>query len=355
MDLRKFPPRNLGADGLGINCRDSILLTRRTLILLLSQPYDHSTNKVIDWLVHLGADHIRIPFSASKKPILSVTLGEADSDCTFKYGNDEVSLSKVTSVWFRGGDLIDVEQLSKTEFGNTDLGMVSNSWLRWEWSSLNAWVHGRLMTKRHLGNPFLYEINKLMVLEKAKAVGLLIPETRILSTRDDIVMFFDQCSGNMISKAIYNSYNFKRGDKNYAHPTLKVTRESIGQLPERIGPSLFQQEIVKRVDLRCCIVGKDIFCGAILSQSNAKTRTDFRQYDHSRPNRVVPFTMPDALSEQLFAMMSSLNLNFGLIDMVLSSDGEYYFLEVNPIGQFDALSTNCGFPIERTIAEYLTN
>lgn len=325
------------------------------MVLLLSQPYDHSTNKVIDWLVHLGADHIRIPFSASKKPMLSVSLGEADSDCTFKYGNDEVSLSKVTSVWFRGGDLIDAEQLSKTEFRNTDLGMVSSSWLRWEWSSLNAWVHGRLMTKRHLGNPFLYETNKLMVLEKARAVGLQIPETRILNRREDIFQFFEDCSSGMVSKAIYNSFNFRRGDELYAHPTLKVTKESISQLPETIGPSLFQQEIEKRGDLRCCIVAEKLFCGAIFSQSNPKTRTDFRKYDHERPNRVVPFALPETISENLFAMMRSLNLNFGLIDMVLSADGEYYFLEVNPIGQFDSLSSNCGFPIERTIAEYLMN
>lgn len=209
------------------------------------------------------------------------------------------------------------------------------------------------MTKRHLGNPFRYETNKLMVLEKAKTAELIIPETRILNTRKDIASFFEECHEGMISKAIYNSFNFKRDDKHYAHPTLKVTADSIGNLPEHIGPSLFQQEVRKKVDLRICVVGNRIFCGAIFSQNNPKTRTDFRQYDHSLPNRVVPFELPETISAKLFNLMGGLNLNFGLIDMVLSEDDQYYFLEVNPIGQFDALSTDCEFPIEKTIAEYL--
>lgn len=324
------------------------------LILLLSQPHDHSTNKVIDWLVHFKAEFLRIPLSSSKgRTFLKASLGRTDSELRFKFGDDEVGLSEISSVWFRGGDLIDVEQLSETELKDSDLGTAATSFLRWEWTSMNSWVNGLLMAKRHLGNPFLYETNKLMVLEKARAAGLAMPETRILSTREDIISFFEKCNGSMISKAIYNSFSFKRGKQHYAHPTLKVTEETIGQLPENIGPSLFQQEIVKRLDLRCCVVGTNIFCGAIFSQSNSKTRTDFREYDHSRPNRVVPFAMPGSVSKKLFVLMNSLNLNFGLIDMVLSDDDKYYFLEVNPIGQFDALSVDCGFPIEQTITEYL--
>lgn len=326
------------------------------MILLLSQPYDHSNNKVIDWLNHFGADYLRLPLQSERRlSFCKANIGKDNSEVAFENGEMGIALSDVSSVWFRGGDLIAVEQLSTTEFGDTDLGKTATDFLRWEWTSMNSWLNSLLMAKKHLGNPFLYETNKLIVLEKARVAGLTIPETRILSAREDIASFFAECRGSMISKAIYNSFNFKRGNEHYAHPTLKVTKQFIKKLPEHIGPSLFQQEIPKKVDLRICVVADKIFCGAIFSQSNPKTQTDFRQYDHERPNRVVPFNLSETVSTQLISLMKSLNLNFGLIDMVLSDEGEYYFLEVNPIGQFDALSVSCGFPIERTIAEYLIN
>ena len=324
------------------------------MILLLSQPFDHSTNKVIDWLGYFDAEYVRIPLHPTKSlSFCSASIGERSSDVLFRDADMEIALSDISSVWFRGGDLINMEEASMKEFGETDIGKASAEFLTWEWTSMNSWFNGLPMTKRHLGNPFLYETNKLMVLEKAKAVGLSVPVTRIFSKREDISAFFEECNGNMISKAIYNSFNFKRDNELYAHPTLKVALDNINRLPDKIGPSLFQQEIEKKIDLRICVVGDQVFCGAIFSQSNPKTRTDFRVYDHARPNRIVPFNLPDIIAKKIFGLMKSLNLNFGLIDMVLSTDDEYYFLEVNPIGQFDSLSVGCNFPIERTIAEYL--
>lgn len=72
---------------------------------------------------------------------------------------------------------------------------------------------------------------------------------------------------------------------------------------------------------------------AILSQNNPKTQIDFRNYDVDLPNRVVPFRLPDSLTQKLIKLMQRINLNTGSVDGLYSS-GDYYFLEINPVGQF---------------------
>lgn len=51
--------------------------------------------------------------------------------------------------------------------------------------------------------------------------------------------------------------------------------------------------------------------------------------------------------------MADLDLNCGSIDMILGNDGLYYFLEVNPVGQFGMVSGPCNYYLERKIANFL--
>jgi len=43
----------------------------------------------------------------------------------------------------------------------------------------------------------------------------------------------------------------------------------------------------------------------------------------------------------------------GSIDMILTPEDEYVFLEVNPVGQFQWVAEHCNYPINQKIAEYL--
>lgn len=52
-------------------------------------------------------------------------------------------------------------------------------------------------------------------------------------------------------------------------------------------------------------------------------------------------------------LMNTLNLNTGSIDVLKGIDGKYYFLEVNPVGQYLSPSISCGYCVEKNIAEWL--
>lgn len=60
---------------------------------------------------------------------------------------------------------------------------------------------------------------------------------------------------------------------------------------------------------------------AIFSQQNEKTKIDFRNYDYSRPNRVVPYecqddfvVYPNPCSNQLY-VRSLQNVDYKIVDM----------------------------------------
>ena len=52
--------------------------------------------------------------------------------------------------------------------------------------------------------------------------------------------------------------------------------------------------------------------------------------------------------------MNRIDLDCGSIDLIYSVDETYYFLEVNPIGQFGMVSYPCNYNIEALIARTLS-
>ncbi|WP_447951552.1 hypothetical protein [Chryseobacterium koreense] len=52
-------------------------------------------------------------------------------------------------------------------------------------------------------------------------------------------------------------------------------------------------------------------------------------------------------------MIIELELATCSIDMIVNKDWEYYFLEINPVGQFGMISNPCNYFLEKKLAELL--
>lgn len=51
--------------------------------------------------------------------------------------------------------------------------------------------------------------------------------------------------------------------------------------------------------------------------------------------------------------MKKMNLDTGSIDMIVTPELEYVFLEVNPVGQYDMVSVPCNYHLHSKIAKIL--
>jgi len=60
-----------------------------------------------------------------------------------------------------------------------------------------------------------------------------------------------------------------------------------------------------------------------------------------------------SLSRRLLALVGRLGLVFSTIDMKLTDEGEYVFLELNPMGQYLYVEILTGLPLTAAMAELL--
>jgi ATP-GRASP peptide maturase of grasp-with-spasm system len=145
------------------------------------------------------------------------------------------------------------------------------------------------------------------------------------------------------------------GSRGFYSYTERVSRESLEDLPSPVSPSMVQEEIRKRFDVRVFYLEGRMWAMAIFSQSDERTQVDFRKYNDLRPNRTVPYRLPQQVEARLDQLFRELDLNTGSADLVLDECGEHVFLEINPVGQFGMVSEPCNHYLEREVARSLVD
>ncbi|MCH5685541.1 hypothetical protein LWM68_15550 [Niabella sp. W65] len=160
--------------------------------------------------------------------------------------------------------------------------------------------------------------------------------------------------GRIINKSIDDGISIETEKVSIAgQRTIEIGEKVINAMANDFFPSLIQRLIEKEYEVRIFYFDRKFSSIAIFSQSNAESEIDGRRLNPEHLTRHVPFLLPANLREKICVLMGSLNLNYGSIDLIKSSDGSYYFLEVNPYGQFGYLSSFANYYLEHKIATYL--
>jgi glutathione synthase/RimK-type ligase-like ATP-grasp enzyme len=117
-------------------------------------------------------------------------------------------------------------------------------------------------------------------------------------------------------------------------------------------PTIFQAYVPKDVELRITVVGQQVFAVAIHSQQTQHTRHDWRHYDLSHTPHTL-HELPEQVRHRCLQLVDRLGLCYGAIDLILTPDGRYVFLEINPSGQYLWLEKLMGLPISDAICDLL--
>src|SRR5579885_1012547 len=174
--------------------------------------------------------------------------------------------------------------------------------------------------------------HKPFQLTLASKLGIRIPRTVVTNDPEVIREAFNEFQQMIVKPA--KSGNVTQSGQEFAVFTSRVLKEHLDEIESaRWSPAIYQALVPKRFDLRVTIVGDKIFPAAIDSQSDPTASLDWRQTSNPQlPHHRT--ALPDEIAAKLLWMMKSLGLTFGAIDMILTPDGEYVFLEVNPNGQW---------------------
>lgn len=136
--------------------------------------------------------------------------------------------------------------------------------------------------------------------------------------------------------------------------TQRLEREAVRERLGRIKncPLILEEYVEKKVELRITVVGSKIFTCAIHSQLNEKTKVDWRRYDiPNTPHKV--YELPAEVESKCVELLKRLSLQFGALDMIVTPDGEYVFLEINPAGQWLWIEELTKLPITDALVDLL--
>ena len=324
-------------------------------LIIISEINDGSTNQVLEYLNYFGfTNYVRL--NAEETVIIElIELTESGINIIINYQNKPVLFNKSKVIWYRRGDFKYQHRLLITD--NDNLNTQLNGFLRQEWIKLRDFILSIIPytgSGKLLGN-IQDEIycNKLSNLTIAGQIGFKIPQTIVTSSKERLKQFTEG-KKKIITKPVSNIPTFKYKNESWCNRGNSIVKQSdIDNLNNLFYPLLVQEYIDKEFEIRVFFFDEIIFAMAIFSQNDSGTNVDYRNYNYSKPNRVVPIQLSATTNLNIRSLIRELNVFSGSIDLIQHPSGQIYFLEINYFGQFDWLSHNCNYYIEQQIAEYI--
>lgn len=308
------------------------------MILILSESSDLSTNNVIEWLEFFKKRWFRI------NSYDEVKLKYLGKDIILEVNKISIKLSKIEGFWYRRG-FIYLKGLNHTNIKEFD------DLQKDEISSILEFIFYKLKKIKHINSYKNAIVNKLVINDIARDNNIITPNDYLFSDKKNLKKILKQTDVEYISKVISGQCIQQFDDLILFNYTSIIKLNKLNK--EDFFPSLVQNLILKKYELRIFYLDGNFYSMAIFSQKDNQTNVDFRNYNNEKPNRTVPYKLPVIIEEKLNSLMKKLDLNCGSIDMIVTPENEYVFLEVNPVGQFGMVSYPCNYNLEKLIANYL--
>ena len=189
-------------------------------------------------------------------------------------------------------------------------------------------------------------------LRVASEVGLVIPRTLITNKAESAREFFQQVEGKMVSKLL-TALHYGMEYSSFFVYTNTVKAEDLEDAESlRYCPMVFQEKIPKQQELRVMYVNGHAFVGALNASVYEDSIVDWRRpgvnvgsWEHHQ--------LPKDLVSRIKTFMDKFGLICGAFDFIVTPDGEYIFLEINPQGEWGMLEKELDLPIANAIADAL--
>lgn len=188
--------------------------------------------------------------------------------------------------------------------------------------------------------------NKIYQLCIAKECGLKIPDTTVTNTSNINIDINTDYIVKSLDTALF--YDMKNGKEMFTYSNVikgnELKKYNLNQAP------VFVQNLLNpKVDCRVTYIGGKIF-PVLIKKDRSGIYGDWRFQKDVLD--YIPFELPNNVKIAIDKLMNRLHLNFGGIDLAYV-DGEYYFIEVNPTGEWGWLEVKTGMNISEQIKKLL--
>ncbi len=259
--------------------------------------------------------------------------------------DEEIEFSEIQSIWYRRPVVPTFDSL-KLEQGVKEF-CIKESYYGIEgiWSTLDCfWVSNPMNIRRAESKPYQLKI--------ASKLGFQIPRTLISNSLSDISAFVKDSGERIIIKPVRTGV-IKGRDSESIIFTNEVSALELCKLKESIPiPSIYQEKISKKYDMRVTVIGDKVFPTEIHSQDFIDSSIDWRRGEN--PNIVQQkHKLPVDIEAKCVELVKELGLEFAAIDLIMTPDNKYIFLEINPNGQWAWIEERTGYNLTETFVNLL--
>lgn len=302
------------------------------IVLILTNAEDPTAALVENELVMMGAEYCRLNTETfGSQFFIDYSLACGTSRFMITTPDRQIRDDDILSIWYRRPKAPNVSYLDNdrgaSQFATAELESALNGALL----SLNClWVSHpsaiRLAT------------HKICQLKAALFFGFEVPRTIISSNVAAIRQFYEalrsegkKTAAKLVSKGppIASS-----PDQQYCvYTSLLSDKDLLSDEALSVCPAIYQEYIEKKYELRITVVGDEAFACEIHSQAAERTRIDWRRYD--LPNTPhLPHELNPVIADRCIALTRHFGLSFSAIDLIVTPDNRFVFLELNPNGQW---------------------
>ena len=311
------------------------------MLLIVTNQQDITCDLVVLALQRRGVPYAR--FNTEDVPTgaaLTWTLASSREDACLALPTGSVALGEIDAVWYRRptSPAPDVDDPGARAFAASEAQAALDNL----WAVLpGLWV-SRPAAIRAAGH-------KLHQLRSAAASGFEVPPT-LLTSDPARARAFCAAHRAVVAKPLGRGYvDTAEGSRALVFANL-LGPADLARLDEvAAAPTLFQTFVEKAADLRVTVVGRRVFATAIRARSGPPP-VDWRRRDlDDLAHDLVE--LPATLEDRVRGYVAGYGLQFGALDFVLTPDGRYVFLEINPNGQWGWIEQVTGAPIADALVD----
>jgi glutathione synthase/RimK-type ligase-like ATP-grasp enzyme len=175
--------------------------------------------------------------------------------------------------------------------------------------------------------------NKPLQLTVARQVGFSVPDTLITSDAVAARRFVDARPATIIKTLVPQIRAATAGKRTVSFATVVHPGQSLDYSALPLAPLIFQTAIDCAADIRVVVVDGKVFASKILTQQpTGGSARDWRVAQFEGGLQVEAYVLPAAVRRACMVLIKQLGLTFGIVDLVLDTNGHLWFLENNTTG-----------------------
>ncbi len=309
------------------------------MILVITNKVDTTADLLIVRAAERGLPIIRL--NTEDLPKTEWEINPLAPRILLRCGARTVSSSEITGIWYR--------RPVTPEFPNAlTLTSAERRFLAEQWRATIDALEA-LPGIRWVSRPssILQAENKVLQLRLAQEVGFSVPATCVTNSSGAFASFCGS-EGKVVTKALAGGHiDDEPGRFVFTSPVCSRKVPTAEELAA--SPVVLQRRLHPDAHLRITVVGDQVLPAQVVPAEGAEL-LDWRT--SQTPPTVRAARIPDALAVTATALVRAAGVAFASMD-VLAIEGQYFFLDLNPNGEWGWLERGAGLRITDALLDTL--